>query len=214
MEFLAVLQRPQAEQPRQRGRLQRLARQQVRTQRQAQQQARRQARRWKDRQLPTPQKGEEHTRVRPRPRAQRRSWRVKHPLRALMAEPVLHHQKNEHRVRNKSRSRQRQVVPAKPTRDRKLSKLQLKERPRARKQRDQLGSGHEVAKPRLLQNDHKNNESEIRSDQKKGRIKNGSPSGCGRQIEGKIMNLSVEAKVAIALATSLVVLIVGAMAQG
>jgi hypothetical protein len=33
-------------------------------------------------------------------------------------------------------------------------------------------------------------------------------------IGGKIMNLSVEAKVAIAVATGLVVLIVGAMAQG
>ena len=33
-------------------------------------------------------------------------------------------------------------------------------------------------------------------------------------IEGKIMNLSIEAKVAIAVATGLVVLIVGAMAQG
>jgi len=33
-------------------------------------------------------------------------------------------------------------------------------------------------------------------------------------IEGKIMNLSVETKVAIAVATSLVLLIVGAMAQG
>jgi hypothetical protein len=33
-------------------------------------------------------------------------------------------------------------------------------------------------------------------------------------IEGRIMNLSVEAKVAIAVATSFVVLIVGAMAQG
>jgi hypothetical protein len=33
-------------------------------------------------------------------------------------------------------------------------------------------------------------------------------------IEAKIMNLSVEAKVAIAVATSFVVLIVGAMAQG
>jgi len=37
---------------------------------------------------------------------------------------------------------------------------------------------------------------------------------CGRQIEGKIMNLSIEAKVVIAVATSLVALIVGAMAQG
>jgi len=33
-------------------------------------------------------------------------------------------------------------------------------------------------------------------------------------IEGKIMNLSVEAKVAIAVATIFVVLIVGAMGQG
>ncbi len=33
-------------------------------------------------------------------------------------------------------------------------------------------------------------------------------------IEGRIMNLSVETKVAIAVATSFVVLIVGAMAQG
>jgi len=33
-------------------------------------------------------------------------------------------------------------------------------------------------------------------------------------IEGKIMNLSVETKVAIAVATSFVLLIVGAMAQG
>jgi hypothetical protein len=33
-------------------------------------------------------------------------------------------------------------------------------------------------------------------------------------IEGKIMNLSVEAKVAIAVATGFVVFIVGAMAQG
>ena len=87
--------------------------------------------------------------MRPRPRAQRRSWRVKHPLRALMAEPVLHHQKNERRVRNKSRSRQRQVVAA---------RLKLKERPRARKQRNQRGAGHEVAKPRLLGNDHKNDQ--------------------------------------------------------
>jgi hypothetical protein len=51
------------------------------------------------------------------------------------------------------------VVAAKPKRDLKLSKLQLKERSRGRKQRDQRGSGHEVAKPRLLRNDHKNNES-------------------------------------------------------
>jgi hypothetical protein len=34
------------------------------------------------------------------------------------------------------------------------------------------------------------------------------------KMEGRIMNLSVEAKVAIAVATSFVVLIVGVMAQG
>jgi hypothetical protein len=33
-------------------------------------------------------------------------------------------------------------------------------------------------------------------------------------IEGSVMNLSVEAKVAIAVATSFVLLMVGAMAQG
>jgi hypothetical protein len=33
-------------------------------------------------------------------------------------------------------------------------------------------------------------------------------------LKGKIMNLSIEAKVAIAVATGFVVLIVGAMAQG
>jgi hypothetical protein len=48
---------------------------------------------------------------------------------------------------------------------------------------------------------------------KKEESKTGVNRG-GRQIEGKIMNLSIEAKVAIAVATSLVVLIVGAMAQG
>jgi hypothetical protein len=43
---------------------------------------------------------------------------------------------------------------------------------------------------------------EIRKDQKKA------------IIEGKIMNLSVETKVAIAVATTFIVFIVGAMAQG
>jgi hypothetical protein len=33
-------------------------------------------------------------------------------------------------------------------------------------------------------------------------------------IEGKMMNLSVETKVAIAVATSFILLVVGAMAQG
>jgi len=46
--------------------------------------------------------------------------------------------------------------------------------------------------------------------------KNSKTGGIGVAaiIEGKIMNLSVEAKVAIAVATIFVVLIVGAMAQG
>ena len=38
--------------------------------------------------------------------------------------------------------------------------------------------------------------------------------GVAAIIEGKIMNLSIETKVAIAVATGFVVLIVGAMAQG
>ena len=50
------------------------------------------------------------------------------------------------------------MVAAKLKRDLKQSELQLKKRPLARKQRDQLGNGHEVAKPRLHRNDHKNNQ--------------------------------------------------------
>ena len=155
LEFLAVLQRPQPAQPRQLARVQRRARQQVRTQRQVQQQARRQVRRWQDQPLRTPQKGGEHTRVRPPQPEPQRLKRVKQLLRAFPSEPL-----NERRVRNKSRrSQRRQVVAAKPERDLKvrpkLSELQLKERPRARKQRDQLGSDHEAGKPVLLRNDHK-----------------------------------------------------------
>jgi hypothetical protein len=116
--FLAVLQRPQPAQRRQLVRLQRLARRQVRIQ-QAQQQARRQGSRCKGRPLRTPQKAEEHIRVRPRPRAQRQSERVKQLLRAFPSELV-----NERRVRNKSRGSQlRQVVAAKPERDLKVRKL-------------------------------------------------------------------------------------------
>jgi len=47
---------------------------------------------------------------------------------------------------------------------------------------------------------------------KKGKIKTGQRIAA--MIEGKMMNLSVETKVAIAVATSFLVLIVGAMAQG
>jgi hypothetical protein len=47
----------------------------------------------------------------------------------------------------------------------------------------------------------------------KGKIKTGV-IGVAAIIEGKIMNLSVETKVAIVVATSFVLLIVGAMAQG
>jgi len=53
---------------------------------------------------------------------------------------------------------------------------------------------------------------EIRSIYKKEKSKTGQRVAA--IIEGKIMNLSIEAKVAIAVATGLVVLIVGAMAQG
>ena len=49
---------------------------------------------------------------------------------------------------------------------------------------------------------------------KKGKIQKRGVIGVGAIIEGKIMNLSVEAKVAIAVATGFVVVIVGAMAQG
>jgi len=48
----------------------------------------------------------------------------------------------------------------------------------------------------------------------KGKIRKRGAIGVAAIIEGKIMNLSVEAKVAIAVATGFVVLIVGAMAQG
>ena len=49
---------------------------------------------------------------------------------------------------------------------------------------------------------------------KKEKFKNAGGIGVAAMTEGKIMNLSVEAKVAIAVATSFVLLIVGAMAQG
>ena len=110
--FLAVLQRPQPAQRRQ------LARQQVGIQ-QAQQQARREVSRCKGRPLPTPQKAEEHIRVRLRPRAQQQSGRVKQLLPAFPSELV-----NERPVRKKSRGSQlRQVVAAKPERDLKVRKL-------------------------------------------------------------------------------------------
>jgi hypothetical protein len=47
----------------------------------------------------------------------------------------------------------------------------------------------------------------------KGKIQKGGQR-IAAIIEGKIMNLSVEAKVAIVVATSFILLIVGAMAQG
>jgi hypothetical protein len=55
---------------------------------------------------------------------------------------------------------------------------------------------------------------EIRSDDKKGKSQKGRSQRVAAIIEGRIMNLSVETKVAIAVATSFVVLMVGAMAQG
>ena len=93
----------------------------------------------------------------PQPEPQR-SKRVKQLLRAFPSEPL-----NERRVGNKSRRSQlRQVVAAKQERDLKvrpkLSELQLKERPRARKQRGPLVSGREVAKAPVHLNDNKNNQ--------------------------------------------------------
>jgi hypothetical protein len=49
---------------------------------------------------------------------------------------------------------------------------------------------------------------------KKGKIQKRGVIGMAAIIAGKIMSLSVEAKVAIAVATGFVMLIVGAMAQG
>jgi hypothetical protein len=54
---------------------------------------------------------------------------------------------------------------------------------------------------------------EIRSGQK-GKTQNRGVIRVPAILKGKIMNLSVETKVAIAVATSFVVLMVGAMAQG
>jgi hypothetical protein len=53
---------------------------------------------------------------------------------------------------------------------------------------------------------------EIRSSPAKGKSKRGQRVAA--MIQGKIMNLSVETKVAIVVATSFALLIVGAMAQG
>ena len=55
---------------------------------------------------------------------------------------------------------------------------------------------------------------EFEAIEKRENLKTGVVGKVAAIIEGKIMNLSVETKVAIALATSFVVLIVGAMAQG
>ena len=55
-------------------------------------------------------------------------------------------------------AKQKQQTPSSRGKRLKLSELQLKERPRVRKQRDQRGAGHEVAKPRLRRKDHKNNQ--------------------------------------------------------
>jgi hypothetical protein len=55
---------------------------------------------------------------------------------------------------------------------------------------------------------------EFRSDDKKGNFQKRRRTEVAVIIEGSVMNLSVETKVAIAVATSFVVLMVGAMAQG
>ena len=93
----------------------------------------------------------------PQPEPQR-SKPVKQLLRVFPNEPL-----NERQVANKSRRSQlRQVVAAKLERDLKVrpkpSELQLKGRPRARKQRDPLGSGREVAKAPAHLNDNKTNQ--------------------------------------------------------
>ena len=91
-------------------------------------------------------------------REPQRSKRVKQLLRAFPNEPL-----NERQVANKSRRSQlRQVVAAKAERDLKarpkLSELQMKERPRAKKQKGPLGTGREVAKAPAHLNDNKTNQ--------------------------------------------------------
>jgi hypothetical protein len=54
---------------------------------------------------------------------------------------------------------------------------------------------------------------EIRSDEKMENFKTAA-TVVAAIIEGSVMNLSVETKVAMAVATSFIVLMVGAMAQG
>jgi len=168
LEFLAVLQRAQPAQLRQLARPQRLAPEQVRIQRQAPQQARQQVHRWQDRRRPAPPRAEAHNPGQLRVPAHRKAGRVKQQLlQALPAEPVLHHQENERRVRNKNSSRHQVVAAmrsaAKPERDPKLSELQPKEPPRVREQRVRRVSGHEVAKPRVHhQNGHRTDQFELK----------------------------------------------------
>ena len=92
--------------------------------------------------------------MRPRPQAQQRSGRVKQLPRAFLSELV-----SGRRVRNKSSSERRvvAVMPSALKRRQKLSELNRKERAQVRKQRDQLASGHEVAKARVHRNDNRNN---------------------------------------------------------
>jgi hypothetical protein len=63
-----------------------------------------------------------------------------------------------------------------------------------------------------FQNDHKH--AEIRSDVREAKSKKGATGGCRHKLKGKMINLSIETKVAIAVVTGFVMFIVGAMVQG
>jgi hypothetical protein len=62
-----------------------------------------------------------------------------------------------------------------------------------------------------ISGDHKH--AEIRSDVREAKSKKGG-EGCRHKLKGKMINLSIETKVAIAVVTGFVMFIVGAMVQG
>jgi len=68
------------------------------------------------------------------------------------------------------------------------------------------------AKARAAPGVHKH--AEIRSDVRYTKSKKTGGDGGAAIIEGKMINLSIETKVAIAVATGFLMLIMGAMAQG
>ena len=88
--------------------------------------------------------------------------------------------------------------------------------PRKQGQRSDTRRGffiHQRERPVATNRKSIHQRAEIRSDKKRKNSKKGVIE-VAAIIEGKTMNLSIEAKVAIAVATSFVVLMVGAMAQG